>query len=83
MITLIENFFITTESWANTIKNLKRIKQDSWMVKNYWLDFCAWKDITGYNKIALVGMFRDRLNTSLACKLVEIREINEGLTLKE
>ena len=53
------------------------------MVENYWLDFCAWKDITGYNEIALVGMFRDRLNTSLACKLVEIGGINKGLTLKE
>jgi len=53
------------------------------MVENYWLDFCAWKDITGYNEIALVEMFRDRLNTSLACKLVEIGGINEGLTLTE
>ena len=53
------------------------------MVENYWLDFCAWKDITGYNEIALVGMFRDRLNTGLACKPVEIGEINKGLTLKE
>jgi len=53
------------------------------MVENYWLDFCAWKDITGYNEIALVEMFRDRLNTGLACKLVEIGGINEGLTLTE
>ena len=79
----MENFFITTESWANAIENLKRIKQDSQIVKNYWLDFCTWKDLTGYNKIVLVGMFRDRLNTGLACKLVEIREINESLTLEE
>jgi len=28
-------------------------------------------------------MFRDELNTGLACKLVEIGEMNEGLTLEE
>jgi len=53
------------------------------MVKNYWLDFCTWKDLTKYNKITLEEMFRDRLNTSLVYKLVEIGEMNEGLTLEE
>ena len=28
-------------------------------------------------------MFRDRLNTSLAHKLVEVGEMNEGMTLEE
>ena len=41
MIILLENFFITTEFWANAIKNLKKVKQDSQIVKDYWLDFCA------------------------------------------
>jgi len=31
----MENFFVTIKSWANTIENLKRVKQDSQMVKNY------------------------------------------------
>jgi len=35
------------------------------------------------NKIAPRKIFRDRLNTDLIHKLVEIREINEGLTLEE
>jgi len=53
------------------------------MVEDYWLDFCTWKDLTEYNEITLVGMFRDRLNTGLAYKLVEIGEMNKELTLEE
>ena len=53
------------------------------MVKNYQLDFCTQKDLTEYNKIALEKIFRDRLNTSLVYKLVEIKGINKGLTLGE
>jgi len=53
------------------------------MVENYWLYFYTWKNLTRYNKIALVEMFRDKLNTGLACKLVEIRGMNKGLTLEE
>jgi len=53
------------------------------MVEDYWLDFCTWKDLTEYNEITLVGMFRDRLNTGLAYKLVEIGEMNKKLTLEE
>ena len=79
----MENFFVTTEFQANAIKNLKEIKQGSQIVEDYQLDFCTWKDLTRYNEIALVGMFRDGLNTSLAYKLVEIGEINEGLILEE
>jgi len=41
-----------------------------------------WKDLTRYNEITLVEMFRDKLNTGLIQKLVEIEKINEGLTLR-
>ena len=40
------DFFITNESISNAIKNLKRLKQGNWMVEDYWMDFCAWKDLT-------------------------------------
>ena len=53
------------------------------MIEDYQLDFCTWKDLTKYNEIVLVGMFRNKLNTGLAHKLVEIREMNEDLTLEE
>jgi len=81
----MENFFVTIEFWANVIKNLKRVKQDGQIVKviDYWLDFYTWKNLTRYNKIAPRKIFRDRLNTDLTWKLVEIREINERLTLEE
>jgi len=53
------------------------------MVKNYWLDSCTWKNLTGYNEIALIEIFKNRLNTCLVCKLVEIEGMNEELTLEE
>jgi len=51
------NFFITNKSISNAIENLKRLKQENQMVEDYWMDFCAWKDLTQYNEIALVGIF--------------------------
>ena len=51
------------------------------MVEDYWMDFCAWKDLTQYNEIALVGIFRDGLNKGLARKLVELGQLNEMSSL--
>jgi len=45
------------------------------------MDFCTWKDLTQYNKIALVGIFRDGLNKGLARKLVEVGQLNETSSL--
>ena len=76
----MENFFITIKSWANAIENLKKGKigqPDGQELLARLLH------LTGYNKVALVGMFRDELNTGLACKLVEIGEMNKGLILEE
>ena len=42
----IADFFITNESISNAIENLKRLKQGNRMVEDYWMDFCAWKDLT-------------------------------------
>jgi len=51
------------------------------MVKDYWMDFCTWKDLTQYNEIALVGIFQDGLNKRLARKLVELEQLNEMSSL--
>ena len=53
------------------------IKQENWMIEDYWMDFCTWKNLTWYNEIALVGIFWDRLNKGLARKLVEVEQLNE------
>jgi len=36
------------------------------MVEDYWSEFCTWKDLTGYNKVALVSIFKRELH--LVCK---------------
>jgi len=77
----IADFFITNESISNAIENLKRLKQGNRMVEDYWMDFCVWKDLTQYNEIALVGIFRDGLNKGLARKLVELGQLNEMSSL--
>jgi len=39
------------------------------MVEDYWSDFCTWKKLTGYNEVALVGIFKKGLHPGLAQKL--------------
>jgi len=48
------------------------------MVEDYWGEFCTWKDLTGYNEIALVRIFKRGLHLGLACKLVELRQMKNS-----
>jgi len=32
------------------------------MVEDYWSDFCTWKELTDYNEMALVRIFKKRLH---------------------
>jgi len=57
MARYMANFFITNELVSNAIENLKRLKQGNQMIKDYWMDFCTWKDLTQYNEITLVEIF--------------------------
>jgi len=57
MARYMADFFITNKLVSNVIENLKRLKQENWMIKDYWMDFCTWKNLTQYNEIVLVGIF--------------------------
>jgi len=51
------------------------------MVEDYWSKFCTWKDLTGYNEVALVSIFKRGLHPGLAHKLVELRQMKNSDSL--
>jgi hypothetical protein len=83
MIKDMEHYFVTSETQANAIEKIRSIKQGTRMIEEYWIDFSAWKDLTRYNQIALVGLFRDGLNPGLGRKLVEVARMKDTDPLEE
>jgi len=52
------------------------------MVEDYWSDFCTWKELTGYNEVALVRIFKKGLYPGLAQKLVELGQLKNSNLLE-
>jgi hypothetical protein len=57
MVTVMEHFFVTGETQANAIEKLQNLKQGGKMIEEFWIEFNTWRHLTGYNEIALVGLF--------------------------
>ena len=74
-------FFISTETQTHAIERIHRLRQGSRMVEDYWSEFCTWKDLTGYNEVALVGIFKRGLHSGLARKLVELGQMKNSDSL--
>jgi len=51
-------FFILTETQTHTINKLTKLKQGNRLFKDFWSEFVTWKKLSGYNEIALVGLFK-------------------------
>ena len=73
---------ISTETQTPAIEEIHQLCQGSRMVEDYWSDFCTWKELTGYNKVALVGIFKKGLYPGLAWKLVELGQLKNSNLLE-
>jgi len=76
-------FFISTETWTHVIDKLTKLKQGNRLLEDFWLEFMTWKELSRYNEIALVGLFKKGVHLALAQKLVEIGQIRNSDLLDE
>lgn len=82
MISSMEHFFISRENQANAIEKLRTMKQGNQRVEEYCIDFNTWRSLTGYNEIALVGMFREGLHPGLSRRLMEVARLSDTDSLE-
>jgi len=68
-------FFISTETQTHAIDKLTKLKQGNRLLEDFWLEFVTWKELSGYNEVALVGLFKKGVHPVLARKLVEISQM--------
>jgi len=68
-------FFISTETQTHAIDKLTKLKQGNRLLEDFWLEFVTWKELSGYNEVTLVGLFKKGIHPALARKLVEIGQL--------
>jgi len=61
----IVQFFISTETQTHAIEKLTKLKQGNRLLKDFWSKFVTWKELSGYNKVALVGLFKKGIHPAL------------------
>jgi len=76
-------FFISTETQTHVIDKLSKLKQGNWLLEDFWSEFVTWKELSGYNEVALVGLFKKGIHPALARKLVEIGQLRNSDSLDE
>ena len=79
----IAQFFISIETQTHAIDKLTKLKQGNRLFEDFWLEFVTWKELSGYNEVALVGLFKKEVYPALAWKLVEIGQIRNSDLLDE
>jgi len=60
------------ETQTHAIEKLVKLKQGNQLLEDFWSEFVTWKELSGYNEVALVGLFKKGIHPALARKLVEI-----------
>jgi len=75
--------FISTETQTHVIDKLTKLKQGNRLLEDFWSEFVTWKELSGYNEVALVGLFKKGVHPALAQKLVEIGQIRNSDLLDE
>ena len=68
-------FFISTETQTHAIDKLTKLKQGNRLLEDFWSEFVTWKELSGYNEMALVGLFKKGIHPALVQKLVEIGQL--------
>ena len=76
-------FFISTETQTHAIEKLSKLKQGNRLLEDFWSEFVTWKELSGYNEVALVGLFKKGIHPALARKLVEIGQLKNSDLLDE
>jgi len=74
----ISRFFISTENQTHAIEKLSKLRQGNSLLEDYWVEFSTWKELLGYNKVALVRLFKRGIHPNLAQKLVEIGQMKNS-----
>jgi len=59
-------FFISTETQTHAIDKLIKLKQGNRLLEDYWSEFVIWKELSGYNEVTLVGLFKKGIYPALA-----------------
>jgi len=59
------------------------LKQGNRLLEDFWSEFVTWKELSGYNEMALVGLFKKGIHSALAWKLVEIGQLRNSDLLDE
>jgi len=68
-------FFISIETQTHAIDKLTKLKQENRLLEDFWSEFVTWKELSGYNEVVLVGLFKKEVHPALARKLVEIGQM--------
>ena len=76
-------FFISTETQTHAIEKLVKLKQGNRLLEDFWSEFVTWKELSGYNEVALVGLFKKGIHPALAQKLVKIGQLRNSDLLDE
>jgi len=76
-------FFISTETQTHAIDKLTKLKQENRLLKDFWSEFVTWKELSRYNEVTLVGLFKKGVHLALAQKLVEIGQMRNSNSLNE
>jgi len=66
MVDEMAQFFILTETQTYTIEKLTKLKQGNQLLEDFWLEFVTWKELSGYNEVVLVGLFKKEVHLALA-----------------
>jgi len=62
----------------HAIDKLNKLRQGNQSLKDFWSEFVTWKELSGYNKVALVGLFKKGIYLALVQKLVEIGQLRNS-----
>jgi len=76
-------FFISTETQTHAIDKLTKLKQGNRLLEDFRSEFVTWKELSGYNEVALVDLFKKGVHPALARKLVEIGQMRNSDSLDE
>ena len=79
----IAQFFISMKTQTRVIEKLVKLKQGNRPLEDFWSEFVNWKELSGYNEVALVGLFKKGIHLALAQKLVEIGQLRNSDPLDE
>jgi len=66
------------ETQTHAIKKLIKLKKENQLLEDFWSEFVTWKELSGYNKVALVGLFKKGIHLALAQKLIEIGQLRNS-----